>query len=293
MKIISWNMMHSHESWRRLLEMDVDLALLQEAGKPPPDVAERIEADPAIEVDSAPWETLIVGGRNSWRTAIAKLSDRISVDWIEAKPLEAAGSRELVASWPGTLAAALIRPPMGEPVIAVSMYAPWVRTHDLAGCSKLFADGTAHRVISDLSTLIAKERGHRILAAGDLNVLRGHGEGGDDWLAARYETVFDRMEVMGLRCVGPEHPNGRQADPWPEELPLDSRNVPTFRPSWQSPESATRQLDYVFASAELADSIVVRALNTPEEWGPSDHCRIGIELAEWSRPGMRMARQSG
>ena len=39
MKIISWNMQRKHDSWRCLLDMDIDLALLQEAGKPPPDVA--------------------------------------------------------------------------------------------------------------------------------------------------------------------------------------------------------------------------------------------------------------
>ena len=46
------------------------------------------------------------------------------------------------------------------------------------------------------------------------------------------------------------------------------------------PETATRQLDYVFASKELAGPLKVRALNAPEEWGPSDHCRIEIEFAE-------------
>ena len=87
---------------------------------------------------------------------------------------------------------------------------------------------------------------------------------------------------MGLPCIGPEYPNGRQADPWPTELPQDSGNVPTFHHSRQSPETATRQLDYVFASTDLANSLTVRALNAPEEWGPSDHCRIEIELAEAS-----------
>ncbi|MDE0380492.1 MAG: hypothetical protein OXI20_14745 [Rhodospirillales bacterium] len=280
MKIISWNMARRHDSWRCLLDMDIDLALLQEAGKPPPDVVERIESEPAIKADCAPWETVIVGGKTSYRTAIVKLSDRISVDWIEAKSLETANTGNLVASWPGTLAAAFVRPPSGEPVIAVSMYAQWVWSHARAGNNVLFSDGSAHHVVSDLSTFIAKEHGHRILAAGDLNILRGYGEHGDDYWAGRYRTVFDRMEVMGLPCVGPEYPNGRQAEPWPAELPRDSRNVPTFHHSRQSPETATRQLDYVFASTELIDTLTVRALNTPGEWGPSDHCRIGIELAE-------------
>ena len=129
MKVISWNMAHRYELWRCLLDMDIDLALLQEAGKPPPDVAERIRTNPAIEVDSAPWETMIVDGRPAYRTAIVKLSNRIEVDWIEARPLETAKTRELVASWPGTLAAAVVTPPSGEPVIAVSIYAQWVRTN--------------------------------------------------------------------------------------------------------------------------------------------------------------------
>ncbi len=281
MKIISWNIGRRHKPWQILLDMDIDLALLQEAGEPPPDVLERIETDPAIEINSAPpWETMIVGGRPKYRTAIVKLSDRISVDWIEAKSLETAAEGELVASWPGTLAAVRVKPPSGESIIAVSMYAPWVWTYARAGRKIKFADGSAHHVVSDLSTFIAKRHGHRVLAAGDLNILRGYGEKGDEYFAGRYKTVFDRMEIMGLPCVGPEYPNGRQADPWPKELPGNSRNVPTFYHSRQSRESATRQLDYVFASTELIDSLKVRALNMPEEWGPSDHCQIGIELAE-------------
>ena len=281
MKIISWNMAHRQESWRCLLDMDIDLALLQEAGKPPQDVAERIQADAAVEVDTAPWETTIVGGRTKFRTAIVKLSNRIEVDWIEARPIDTAEYRKLVATWPGTLSAAFVTPPSsGEPLVIVSMYAQWVRTHSRAGSNFLFSDGSAHHVVSDLSAFIAKEDGHRVLAAGDLNILRGYGEYGDDYWAARYRTVFDRMEAMGLPCIGPEYPNGRQADPWPGELPRGSMNVPTFHSNRQSPATATRQLDYVFASTALAGSLNVRALNAPEEWGPSDHCRIEIELTE-------------
>ena len=160
------------------------------------------------------------------------------------------------------------------------MYALWVRTHTAAASNFIFADGSAHHVISDLSALIAKKDGHRILAAGDLNILRGYGEHGSAYWAARYKTVFDRMEAIGLPCLGPEYPNGRQANPWPDELPRDSRNVPTFHTNRQSPLTAKRQLDYVFASTELAGSLKMCALNEPEEWGPSDHCRVEIELLE-------------
>ena len=91
--------------------------------------------------------------------------------------------------------------------------------------------------------------------------------------------MFERIQVIGLPCIGPEYPNGKQADPWPGELPRDSTNVPTFHSNRQGPATAARPLDYVFASAGLADSLTVRALNEPHEWGPSDHCRIEIELA--------------
>jgi hypothetical protein len=72
---------------------------------------------------------------------------------------------------------------------------------------------------------------------------------------------------------------GRQANPRPAELPEGSRDVPTYHTPRLSPMDAARQLDVVFASRALADRLSVRALNTdPDEWGPSDHCRVAIEL---------------
>ncbi len=94
----------------------------------------------------------------------------------------------------------------------------------------------------------------------------------------RYDTVFDRATTLGLRFVGPQAPQGRQAEPWPVELPPDSRNVPTHHHNRQTPDTATRQLDYVFASESIADRVRVSALNRPEEWGGSDHCRVLVEV---------------
>ena len=100
---------------RDLAFLAIDLALLQEACMPPPDVAERIQADPAIEVDTAPWETTIVGGRAKFRTAIVKLSNRIEIDCIEAKSTDTAEIGDLVVSSPGTFAAAFVTLPSGSP----------------------------------------------------------------------------------------------------------------------------------------------------------------------------------
>jgi hypothetical protein len=134
-----------------------------------------------------------------------------------------------------------------------------------------------HRLISDLSALITGPK-HKVIVAGDFNIMHGYGEHGSSFWAARYETVFQRMAALGFRFVGPQMPNGRQADPWPDELPKDSKNVPTYHHSRQTPATATRQLDFVFASETIAERVQVRAMNGVDEWGPSDHCRVVIDV---------------
>ena len=273
-KIVSWNIAQRSEPWRVFAGMDADVALLQEAGPPPEDVAGRIEVDPA------PWSTPGGGGTRPWRTAVVKLSERVDVEWIEACRLEDAGPEHLAVSRTGTLAAARVSSPGMEPVVLVSMYSLWTSPHASTRSSWIVSDASAHRVVSDLSAFIGRQHGHRIVAAGDLNILRGHGEDGSAYWAARYATVFERMDALGVPFVGPRYPHGRQADPWPDELPRESLNVPTYYSAQQgAPAAATRQLDFVFASRALADAVRVRALNEPDEWGPSDHCRLEIELS--------------
>ena len=274
MKIISWNIQGRPEPWRRLRGMDADIALLQEARHPPKDVAGCVETDPADWVTAGPEP------QRKWRTAVVKLSKRVKVEWIEAKSVMEAGGGDFPVSVPGTIAAAQVTLDDGEPLIVASMYAQWLKPHSSTGSNWDFADASAHHVISDLSEFIGRQTGHRLLAAGDLNILYGYGENGSDYWGRRYESVFARMEALGLDFVGPQAPHGRQADPWPSELPCDSKNVPTYyHKSTQTPATATRQLDFAFASNGLAESVSVRALNDPDEWGPSDHCRLEIEVS--------------
>jgi hypothetical protein len=147
-------------------------------------------------------------------------------EWLDAKPLTEASGGELGVSRAGTLATATVTPPSGEPFIAVSVYAPWESPHSMTKGSFSSADASVHRVISVLSV---KSR-QNTLVAGDLNILHGHGEDGDEYWAGRYETVFARMAALGLSFVSPQAPNGRWAEPWPAELPRTSKNVPTYYP---------------------------------------------------------------
>ena len=274
-KIISWNIAGRHTPWHTLLAMDADVALLQEAALPV------LKLPACVEIDPSPWHTVGAGLNRPWKAAIVKLSDRVHVEWVEAKSITDAEWDEFAVSRPGTLAAATVTPsePEGEPFVVASMYGAWEHMHRSAGSRWIFADGSAHRIISDLSRLIGHATRHRIVAAGDLNVLYGYGEHGDAYAAARYATVFDRMESIGLPFVGPQHPHGRQAESWPDELPADSQNVPTYHHNRQNPATATRQLDFVFASGNMIESVQVAALNDPDEWGPSDHCRIAITVS--------------
>jgi hypothetical protein len=216
-----------------------------------------------------------------WRAAIACFSHRVGFCPRALRQVDSASGDELAVSRTGTLAAADLEiPSTGETITVVSMYGVWESPIDETASSRIYADASAHRLISDLSALIGRQRGHKIIAAGDLNMLHGDGEDGTLYWKGRYDTVFARMEALGMEFVGPQVPSGgQQADPWPDELPADSLNVPTYTPRIGEPESARRQLDFVFASTALRGRVTARALNRVEEWGPSDHCRILIELA--------------
>ena len=266
-KIVCWNIAHRNAAWRFLLNCDADIALLQEAGPPPDDVARQVEVDPAPFLDA--------DGYKSSRAAIVKLSNRVQVEWLEPVPIHEAQGGDFVESQPGSIAAAIISASGVTRFIAASICAAYDKVHRSEGKTAI-VDASVHRVISDLSLLIGNIRSHRIVAGGDLTVWHGFGSNG--YWKRRNDTVFDRMDAIGLPLVGPRHPNGRQAEPWPTWLPEDSLNVPTYYNIGGSPSTATNQLDYVFASRSMAESMEVRALNGVEEWGPSDHCRIEIAV---------------
>ena len=176
-----------------------------------------------------------VGRPRLWRAAVVKLSDRVEVEWIETKPIAEARPREFAVSRSGTLAAARVTPAGGEPVVVVSMYAPWTRPHASTGSSWIVSDVSAHRVVSDLSALIGHQHGHRVLAAGDLNILHGHGEDGSAYWAGRYQTVFARMEALGLPFMGPQAPNGARQTPGQASYPATATMSPPTTPTNKSP----------------------------------------------------------
>ena len=290
--VVSWNVAKKHEPWRQLLRMNADVALLQEAGQVPSDVADKVDTGPVEHWDSHVWNSHWYEGRfkklfDRW-PMVVKLSDRVEVEWFkQVSPIGWTEQDEVAVSGIGTIAAARVTPRDGstEPFIAVSMYARWIGSHPSVktAWSVGYADSSVHRIISDLSAFIGHEnpQTHRILAAGDLNIAHGYGDGGSPpYWEARYRSVFERMATIGLEFIGPQAPNGRQAETPATGEPEDSRNVVTYYLPGKNPKTASNnQLDYAFASRGFHESVTVRAMNSVEEWGASDHCRLLIEIA--------------
>ena len=262
----------------------------------PSDVAGEVDTGPVEHWDSHSWNS--AWWRRRWPALcerwpmVVKLSDRVEVEWFkQVSAISWTEQHEIAVSGIGTIAAARVTPRDGstEPFIAVSMYGRWIESHPSVNTSWNigYADASVHRIISDLSAFIGHEnpQTHRILAAGDLNIAQGYGDGGDPYWERRYRSVFERMAAIGLQFMGPQAPNGRQSRTPAAGEPPDSRNVVTYCPPGKKPETASNnQLDYVFASRGFHQGIKVRAMNSIEEWGASDHCRLLIEIADGITP---------
>lgn len=271
MRIVCWNMAHSRKAWDALVEMDaVDIALLQEASRLPDDLRHRVDVDDKLWDDHRLWpgrEDAALG----YPSVVARLSERVSTSFIATGPMADAFSHDFYTSEWGTLGAVVVIPSDGdESITVVSMAAGGDDfTRESGSPSRREAIGSVHRLISDLSRLVGRRS--RVIAAGDWSINRGWSSHPtavwNEREALHCRTAFDRMRALGFRHLMPEGRRGYRDD------------VVTFKPIGMSPAEAWGQLDYVFATENIADRVSARALNSPDDWGPSDHCRIVIDLA--------------
>ena len=286
-RVVSWNIAKRWPPWHELVEMarqgQADVALLQEAGNPPPDLAHSVRCG-----SDEFWKGQQYEGRpiyDRW-CLVVQLSDRVDVEWFrEVPPISELGEHDIAVSGIGTIAAARVTPrgrPENEAFIAVSMYARYMKPHPSTGTPWRVGapDVSAHRILSDISAFIGHEdpSRHRILAAGDLNMIYG-ATGGSLSLPTRERAVWDRMAALGLEFLGPQAPDGWQPSAPQPDVPADTKNVPTWVQTGRHREEANRQFDYAIASRGFHERVKVRALNEVDEWGPSDHCRLLIEVA--------------
>ena len=264
-KVVNWNVNRSQQALEELLEMDADVALLQEVHVGGWEWL--ASAGNGVEVSPhepwLPWERTAY---DRW-PLVVKLSDRVQFDWFRNRgPAHWPSADQFPVSGIGTIAVAKVTAVEGqESFIAASMYARFRKPHPTVGDGDwIHSDGSLHRIISDLSVFISPREGssHRILAAGDMNMrLLGRSEPN-----SRVESVLMRMTGLGLEYSGP--------------LTTDGEPVPTFYKRSEDASTASRPLDHVFASQGFHNGIEVRAMNGADEWGPSDHCRIIIDVSD-------------
>lgn len=278
-KVVCWNIASRIAPWHTLVKMaeqgDADVALLQEAGHVPGDLIGKFKVD-----DKVFWHPL--GFKHL--PLVVPLADNVTVvpyrqvPVLQILPEDAIGVSDI-----GTIAAAKVAPvdKPDEAFIVVSMYARWLQVHPSTGSKWIASAHSAHRIISDLAVFIGNTdtSKHRILATGDLNMFFGSIGEGEEW----ERSVWSRMQDIGLEFMGPQLPHGGNP-PAPGvkmvDVPPDSKNLPTYyTPKQKVPEKADRQLDYAFASSGFHEQVTVRALNGVDEWGPSDHCRLAIEVS--------------
>lgn len=225
-------MQHKRASWRFLDQRRecADVALLQEACTPPPEVATKLDVGPG------PW---IYKGWNGAR-AVVGLSERTEIERVPVADIIAAASPRSAIDTPARLGVAICTLPDGERLGLVS-----VETGPEAA-------GRVPAMIGEVRAYCGADLPY--IVGGDLTT----------WWDSE-SAVFADMQRIGLPLAGPHAPTFYS--------PLHG----------QRPAGARLQLDYVFASRSIAHRVSVSALNAPGEWGPSDHCRILIDVAESRR----------
>ncbi|MCY3789696.1 MAG: hypothetical protein OXH63_13010 [Gemmatimonadetes bacterium] len=225
-RVVSWNIARKRDPWFELAEMarrgEADLALLQEAGDPPQEIADkfRYENDASEPTSFDRWPLVM------------QLSDRVEVEWFRQVPAMGwwRGEREIELSGMGTMAVAHVMPcgQAEDAFLAVSMYARWTRAHPstTGKTPGRHADLSAHRILSDLQSFMdyLDPSRYRMLAAGDLNLCYGATEA--PWYE-RERVVWDRFKALGLEFLGPQLPNGRAASSTPPDSPENTQDVPT------------------------------------------------------------------
>ena len=252
MKIVSWNMQNKSESWRFLLGQrhdDYDFAFVGEACTPPPDV-QQSAMSAGWNIPFETWSLQPGEQRKQYRQEVLGIRAGWSIERLDrnevvdvASPLMTDEVDRLFRRW--HRAAVVER--SGEELCLVCVVSGHRQAQSLP------------ELIEGVRTALENRSSMPMIVAGDLTT------DGD-----KSAAMFSRMEDMGLPWVGPTAPNYIQVigrKPHQRETAAD----------------AHRHLNHVFVSDEIADRVTATALNDPDEnsaafWGPSDHCRILIEL---------------
>ena len=240
MKIVSWNMQNKRDSWRFLVDrhQDSDFAFVQEACTPT-----RYVRKHAAHWD-IPYERWQVKPKR-YKQEVVRVAGGWNFDRLDRDMIGGLGAEGRALIKPRFRAAAVARR-SGWPDIGLICVATGPKNSLKLADTVTAVRRTLRRTRFDPQM--------PLVVAGDLTTD-----------IDRTPATFAAMEEIGLLRIGPDGPNFIQ------------------KSLGEVPQDAWRELNHVFASRELADRVSVDALNDPDEnsgsfWGPSDHCRVAIEV---------------
>jgi exonuclease III len=273
MKIVSWNMNRlgrseaSHkEAWEYIRhDLRADLALVQEASPP--------------ESFSAKVYSPIGEGRYNWGSAVValrpglELIPRPRVSLLDSLPA-AVAKEELPDSHPGASAVADVLLNGQRLFTAVSLYAQWEM---MPGGKSMYAGPRLHRMLSDLTGVLALAHRYPVVLAGDLNVTSQGAKSRENEAAA----VFARLRAWRLvDCIALTRATRPRLSNCTCPEGDDCSHAQTFRRGSQTQGGIT-QLDYAFISESIASSLISCSVEgTAAAWRQSDHCPIILEVNE-------------
>jgi hypothetical protein len=257
------------------------------------------EASPPEQLKPAVYQR-IDKKKYNWGSAIVALRSDLRFEERRRVPLEkcylaAVAADELPDSHPGACAIAGVLNAHGKHLFtAVSLYGQWEM---MPGGKNMYACARLHRMMSDLTCVLAASRRYPIVLAGDFNVTTQFPSSkptqAERDAAASASAAFARLRAWGLtNCLVR---NGA-SNPRPAECTCLEGNacthVQTFRSNTRLDRLPT-QLDYAFLSESIAPTVKCRAVHDDAAWELSDHCPILLEFDEHALRGRKVAQRTG
>jgi endonuclease/exonuclease/phosphatase family metal-dependent hydrolase len=284
MRVVTWNMNAAFRSaeaqakaWDYIRDVvGADIALVQEAIPPSP--------------YQAVYRTM-GDAKREWGSAVVALNPRYTLRSRNRRAVrETLGVGELYDSHPGAAAVADVVDTAGSVrFVAVSFYSEW--EYLPPGSEKpdappaIYSTATCHRLVSDLTPLLVGSRRtvHRtpVLLAGDFNATT-QVAAETTWQVEIDEArvLFDRLRVLGLHDVVAKTRDTRQRlDGCTCPAPETCSHVRTYR-NRNRTDSRPTQLDYVFASEQLASNAKCTVFDREDAWALSDHCPLVIDVTD-------------
>lgn len=275
MRIVSWNMNHAlrsvqarKDAWTFLREeLRADLVLAQEASPSPGSNAVYRAID-----DNNPnyrWGSAIV----ALNPALGlKARTRIAAPDCYSRAPEA---DELPDTHPGACAVADVLGEGGRRLFtAISLYGS---LEMMPGGRSSYGGPRLHRILSDLTGVLAVAHRHPVVLGGDFNVSTQGEESQENEAAA----VFARLRAWDMvDCIARTRADRPRLSSCACPDGDACSHVQTFR-SGNRADSWAKQLDYAFVSEPVSSSLSeCRVIHDAAAWELSDHCPILLELNE-------------